>query len=132
MEKSTPGNLIKELILTKEAAHSEEGKVLKAHFLLTYESLRPINIIKSTFKEAIAAPEIKTSIANSAMGLVGGFIAKKAFTGNSKSPLTNLGGIILEMVVASKVTSNAEEIKAIAAIVLKKIVNQQTNPETAA
>ena len=50
MEKINAAILLKQLILVKEAEHIVEGKLLKDHFHLTYESLKPINIIKDTFK----------------------------------------------------------------------------------
>ena len=129
MEKLKAVVVLKQLILVKESEHIIEGKLLKEHFHLTYESLNPINIIKSTFKEMVSAPDLKTNVVNTAIGLTAGFIAKKVFTGNSDNPLTKISGIILEMVIASKVTKNAEEIKSIAAIIVKKIINQHADSE---
>ena len=73
--------------------------------------------------------DIKSGIVNMAMGATTGFIAKKVFTGRSENPLMKLSGVILEMVVASNVTKNAEEIKSIAVIILKKIIRQQADSE---
>ena len=98
--------------------------MLKEHFHLAYESVKPVNIIKNTIKEIISSPDLKTKVVNAAIGLSVGFVAKKVFTGKSDNPLIKLSGTILEMVIASKVTANAEEIKSIANIVLKKIIKQ--------
>ena len=126
-----PSVIIKQLILKKEAEHQAEGKLLKDHFHLTYESLKPVNIIKNTIKELISAPDIKTNVVNAALGLTTGFVAKKIFTGKSENQITKLAGVILEMVVASKVAKNADEIKSIAGIILKKIVNPDSPSEEA-
>src|ERR1035441_325401 len=124
MKKIHPSTTLKQLILEKKTEHFVEGKLLKEHFHRTYESFKPLNIIKNTFKEIISVPDLKTNVVNSAIGITTGFVAKKIFTGKSHNPLTKLFGIILEMVVASKVTKNADEIKSIGSIILKKIINQ--------
>jgi|ERR1035437_37823 hypothetical protein len=124
MKKSDTGTLLKQLILIKEAEHLVEGKLLKEHFHQTYESLKPVNIIKGTFKEMFSAPDLKTNIVDAAIGITTGFVAKKVFTGRSHNPLTKLFGFILEMIIASKVTKNAGDIKSIGSIILKKIINK--------
>ena len=123
--------LLKQLILVKETEHFVEGKLLKDHLHNAYESLKPINIMKNTFKEIISDSDLKKNIVDAALGFTTGFVAKKIFTGNSHNPLTKLAGNILEMVIASKVAKNAEEIKIIGSIILKKIINQQVDSEKA-
>ena len=66
---------------------------------------------------------------NAAIGFTTGFITKKVFTGKSNNPMTKLFGTVLEMVVASKVTKNADEIKSIATIIVKKITDQFADSE---
>jgi|ERR1035437_3782309 hypothetical protein len=129
MKKSDAGALLKQLIHEKETEHFIEGKLLREHFHRTYESLKPLNIIKNTFKEMISVPDLKTNVVNAAIGITTGFVVKKVFTGKSHNPLTKLFGIILEIVVASKVTKNADEIKSIGNIILKKIINQHNDSE---
>lgn len=116
--------MLKQLILIKEAEHIVEGKLLKDHFHRAYESLKPVNIIKNTFKEIISGPDLKTNIVDAVIGITTGFVAKKVFTGKSHNPLTKIFGIILEMVVASKITKNVDEIKSLGSIILKKIITQ--------
>jgi|ERR1035437_355343 hypothetical protein len=127
MKKPDAGTLLKQLILAKEAEHIVEGKQLKDEFHQVYESLKPINIIKNTFRKIFSVSDLKTNIIDVAIGITTGFVAKKVFTGRSHSPLTKLAGIILEMVVANKATKNADEIKSIGSIILKKIIHQQVD-----
>ena len=125
MKKSDAGTLLKELILVKEAEHLVEGKLLKEHIHLAYESLKPINIIKNTFKGMFSAPDLKTNIVNAAVGLTTGVAARKIFTGKSHNPLTKLFGFILEMAVAGAVTKNPETIKSIGGYILKSIFRKK-------
>lgn len=127
MQELEPSILLKQLILETEAEYRLEGKILKDHFHQTYESLKPINLIKDTLKEAISSPDIKANMVNAAIGLTTGFIGKKVFVGKSDNQLKKLTGAILEMVIASKVTKNADEIKAIVKIVARKIINHTSD-----
>ena len=103
MKKIKASVLLKQLILVKETEHFVEGKLLNDHLHSTYESLKPINIIKNTFKEIISTPDLKKKVVDAAIGFTTGFVIKKIFTGNSHNPLTKLVGNILEMAVAGKV-----------------------------
>lgn len=111
MEKQDPTALLKTAIQAKTLEQAEEGRLLKAHFHVTYESLKPVNILKSTIKNIITAPDLKASLVNTAIGMTTGFIAKKLFTAGSSNPLTKLLGVFIETFVANGVARNAEENK---------------------
>jgi hypothetical protein len=129
MKKLDSSALLKQLILLKEVNHLVEGRLLKEHFRQTYESVMPMNIIRNAFNKMFAVREVRVSIVDMAIGATTGFVAKKVFTGRSDNPLIKLSGIILEMVVASKVTQNADEIKILGSIILNKIVNRHSDFE---
>lgn len=129
MEQQEAFFLLKQLISEKESEHLTEEKILKTHFHAAYQSIKPINLIKNTFKEVISSPYFKTNVVNAAIGLTAGFVVKKLFIGESQKALMKLSGIILELVIANKVSKNADEIKSIAGIVLKKIIRQCSNAE---
>jgi hypothetical protein len=103
MQKITTITDLKEAIQQLEYEQATELALLKEQLLDTCESLRPINLIKSTFKEAYSAPDFKTTIVKAIIGMATGFVAKKVFIGKTNNPIKKLAGFILEMVVASKV-----------------------------
>ncbi len=107
-----------------ETKRSGEWIQLREQFMTTYENLKPINLLKRSFKEVITAPDLKTTIGNAAIGLVSGFIAKKAILGKTNNPLTKLLGILIEMVVAGKVVKNAEGIKSFGGMLLNKFIGK--------
>jgi hypothetical protein len=125
MEKSDPTLLLKQLILVKTAEQKAEGRLLKDQFQITYEILKPVNIIKSTLKEVIAGPDPNTSLIDSGLGYITGFLARKILIGKTNNPVTKLLGYILQKVVSGKVIKNADEIKSIGNVVLQKIINKQ-------
>lgn len=124
LKPPAPGELIRKLILEKSLQHASEGQQLKVHYHRTYESLRPVNIIRDTIKNVFVSPELKTGIVNYLMGIASGFIVKKVITGRSSSTLASLAGMVMELVVSRKVSSNGAEIRVLAALILRKIMDR--------
>lgn len=125
MASITTAAELKNAIQQLEVKQASEFKLMKEEFKGTYENLKLINIIKNTFKQAASAPELKTDIINTAIGLSTGFVAKKLMLGKTLNPFSKLLGIIVELAVANKVTKNAGGIKTIGSMIIKKIFNKQ-------
>ena len=122
MQKINTLVALKQTILDLENTQSAEWRLVKEDALAAYESLKLINIIKNTLKHTLAAPELKTTIADTAIGLTTGFIAKKVMIGNTANPFKKLLGLILELTVANKVVHNAAAIKSVGGILLDKLI----------
>ena len=127
MPTITTAATLADAIQQLETKRSGEWIQLREQFMITYENLKPINLLKRSFKEVIAAPDLKTTVGNAAIGLVSGFIAKKAILGKTNNPLTKLLGILIEMVVAGKVVKNAEGIKSFGGMLLNKFIGKNDN-----
>ncbi len=82
--------------------------LLKAQFHTTYESLKPINLIKNTFKEVVATPNIRSTLIKNAIGLATGYLSKKVLVGSSHNPIKKVLGIVLEFVVANVVANKVD------------------------
>jgi hypothetical protein len=104
---------LKDAILQLESKRTDEGKELKEQFFIAYESIKPINLIKSTFKEAAASTDIQDNILTTSVGLTAGYLSKKIFEGTSHSPLKKLFGTALLFGVTQAVAKNPEAIKAL-------------------
>jgi hypothetical protein len=114
MKKITSLIELKELILLLELQKAYEGKLLKEQFKTTYQNLRPVNLIKNTFKELVTAPNLKENLLNTALGIIAGYLSKKAIIGNSHNPLKQIAGTLLQMGVTGIVAKNTTGIKSIA------------------
>ena len=125
MQKITNTVDLKIAIQQLENKKAEEWPLLKDQFHVFYENSKPLNIIRNTFKEFIASPDLKTTLINGAIGLATGFVTKKIVVGNTHNPITKLLGYLVEMVVAKKVTGNADEIKSFGSSFLSKIFDSQ-------
>ncbi len=100
-------------ILQLEARQSEEVKMLRAQFCLAFESVKPINLIKSTFKEAAESLELKENILNTSVGLSAGYLSKKLFVGMSHNPVKKLLGNVLMFGITNVVAKHPDAIKSL-------------------
>jgi hypothetical protein len=93
---------LKSAIQLLEAEHAVSGQMLKEQFYLTYESFRPVNIIKSTLKDIAASPYLVDNILSTTMGLATGYISKKIIVGASGNMFRKLLGSLLQFGVTIK------------------------------
>lgn len=102
---------LSEAILFLENKQAQEGKRLKLEFQEAYESLKPINLLKNTFKQVTASNELKGNLLNTVVGLGAGFLTKAVFTGISHSPVKRLIGNALMFGITNIVAKNPEFVK---------------------
>lgn len=104
-----------------ETKRKDQGNILREQFYLTYESLKPLNIIKNTLKDAATSGELKDNIMNTSVGLAAGYISKKVFEGVSNNPLKKLFGSALMFGITNIVTRNPETMKLLGSKFLNSI-----------
>ena len=104
---------LKNAIQLLEIEQGIKGQLLKEQFYLTYESLKPINILKKTLKEISSSPYLINNISGTAMGLASGFLSKKIFVGTSGNIFRKLIGSLLQFGITNVVTQNSDIIKSV-------------------
>lgn len=129
MKKITNAEDLSKAIKHLEAKQFSEGVLLKEHFFIAYDSIQPINIIKTTLKEMVQSSELKTNLSKLVFGSVSGIIAKKIVIGETHNPISKLMGVAVEMLVSKSVIKNADQIKTIGLSVLNKILNRPKDLE---
>ena len=129
MQAITTAAELKNAIQQLEVKQAGEFKLMKEEFEDTYENLKLINIIKNTFKQAASAPDLKTDIINTAIGLSTGFVAKKLMLGKTLNPFSKLLGVIVELAVANKVTKNADQMRSTGSVIMNKLFKQKDQAE---
>jgi len=129
MHKITSATELKDAILLLEKKKADQSLLLKKEFNTAFESLKPINLIKNTFSELMASPDLKGNIINTGIGMAVGYLSKKAIVGRTHNPLKNIGGSILQMVVSKIVAKNTERIKTSGVDFLKKIFSKYRNEQ---
>ena len=113
MQNITSIAKLKDAIQLLEADQALKGLLLKDQFYLTYESLKPVNLIMHTLKEISSSPYLINDISGTAMGLAGGFLSKKIFVGTSGNVIRKLIGSILQFGVTNVVAKNSDIIKSL-------------------
>ena len=113
METITSVVSLKNAIQLLEAEQTVKGIILKEQFQLTFESLKPINILKNTLKEVSSSPLLIDNILGSVVGLATGYLSKKIVVGASGNIFRNMLGSILQFGVTNVVSRHPEGIKSI-------------------
>lgn len=106
MAKKNATDTLKEAIQLLEKARDAEGELLKEQFHLTYESLKPINLIRNTFREVVDSHEIQEKLVEAGVDAVTGFVAKKINEKTDNNKLLKIGGLLLQIGVTNYIARN--------------------------
>lgn len=130
MQKIITAADLKNAIRQLEDRQAGEWPLLKEQFLITYEGLKPLNVLKNTFKGLVYSPGAKSNILGIATGLTAGYLSNTLLPGGSGNLVKKLFGTILQW-GASTAVANPKAIKSIAGSLLaffsKKKVIQSKN-----
>jgi hypothetical protein len=102
---------LKNAIRLAEVRLSTNGQLLKEQLLLTYDSLKPASLIRSTLKEITSSPFLIGNLAGSVIGLTTGYLSNKIVIGSSVSVLRRLIGSVLQFGITNIISKNSEVIK---------------------
>ena len=110
--KITTASQLDLAILELEQRRTIQEKDLIEHFNFTYQSFRPLNLIKNAIEDIAGSPEIRDNVINAAVGVGTGFVTKKLLVGKSPSLFKKILGGAVEFVVANVVAKHTDDIKA--------------------
>jgi len=125
MQKITPTDELKNAIQLLEVEQAAKWLVLKEQFHLTYESLKPVNLFKSTLNEVASSPYLIDNIIGNAVGLATGYLSKKIVIGASGNIFRKLIGFVLQFGVANFVAHRPEAIKSIGQFILQHVFRKK-------
>jgi hypothetical protein len=111
MEAITTTDELKNAIQILEFDQQIREQQLKEQVYLTIESLKPVNLIKSTLHEVVSSPHLIDNLLGVAMGLTSGYITKKIALGKSVSVIRKILGTLLEFGITNVVAQNTDSIK---------------------
>jgi hypothetical protein len=115
--------LLDETIEVIKIQQTEQLALLKEQFYNTYESLKPVNLIKDTFNQLITSPELKGNLMNNIIGLATGYVSRKILFRSSAGPVMKVAGKLLQFVVSNFVSKHPDGIKNAGENILAKIVS---------
>ncbi len=97
-------------ILALEAERIRQEADLKNAAAAALDSLKPINLIRSTFQSTVKTPGFGKSLLRGVVGLAAGFLSKKLFVMGSSNIVKKALGTVVELGVAKAVAKNAGKI----------------------
>ena len=101
---------LNEAIILVKNKRTLQLKIVKEQLHVTFESLKPINLIKNAFQEVTKSPELKSNILNNVIGLTTGYLSKKVIVGASHNPIKKLWGTFLQLVITSFVARHSDAV----------------------
>lgn len=111
MENQYTVESLREEIRALEIKQAEEGKLVKVHLLITYENLKPINILRNIVTDFYSSDNYKQDFLEIVAGMTSGFITKKIIIGRSKNPMLKLVGLAIQFGMTTLVSKKYNAIK---------------------
>ena len=111
MKTESSTDILNREIFLLEQKRLVEFRNLKEQLHTTYESLKPINFLKSTFEDVTHSPEIKGGVGKAAIGMVSGYLLKKLMFGPSINPIKNILGVAFQALITNVAAQNSDKIK---------------------
>jgi hypothetical protein len=125
MQNITSTLALKNAIQLLEADQAVKGQLLKEQFYVTYESLRPVNLIKNTLHDISTSPYLIDNILSTGMGIASGFLTNKIFVGRSGNIVRNLLGTILQFGVTNVVAQHPAAVKSLGEIIMHFLIRKK-------
>jgi hypothetical protein len=111
MIKQKPVDSLRESIRLLEIKQAEEAKILKEQFSVTVESLKPVNLLKSSIKEMTSSADLKNNLFETVFSILGGYLSKKIMVNSKSGPFLKIAGAVLQFGVTTVLAQNAEKIR---------------------
>jgi hypothetical protein len=106
----SPASALDEAIYLLEKKQTQQLQILREQFLVTYESLKPINLIKSTFHEATASLDTKKSLLVTVIESATDYLSKRVLTDTPDHSITKTIVNFLKFAITSVVSKYSETI----------------------
>jgi hypothetical protein len=123
MKNTNATDALNEAIDLLEEKKVQELEAIKEHFRLTYEGLKPANLLQSALNGEQVVPTVKNDLLGNLIGLAVGYAAKKVFVGASHNAMRKMFGTILQITVTNIVAKNSSKIIEVGQTILQRISN---------
>jgi len=111
MQKTTASLSLKQSILALERQQAEQANLLKEQFTITYESLKPIAVLRKALQEITNPSDLKDNLIQTFAGVITGFLCRSLLVRSSGNPLFRLAGLFVHHQISNFVARHADSIK---------------------
>ncbi len=130
MTQPTAKEKLRDSIQQLEIQQAREGEELKAQFKATYESLKLVNLVKSSLKEVTESVEIKNTLFESIISVVSGYLSRKLMVNKNSNPFLKIVGLVMQFGITNLVAKNAEVIRMYVTELIDKFLHpKEETPE---
>jgi hypothetical protein len=126
MQSITSTAELKEAISLLQEKQVFQGIELKAEFFSVIESIKPVNVIKSTFSQVATSTDLISNILSTTVGLAAGYISNRTLVGSSANLLKKLFGTVLQFGITILIARNPEAVKSLGHTLLHRLLNKET------
>jgi len=112
---------LKNAIQLLEAEHAANGKQLKAQLYATYESFKPVNLIRSALRDITSSPHMIDNIVGTTVGLAAGLVSNVVFKGLAGPGIRRVISPVLQSGVTSFVAKHTGSLRSVGAMALLRI-----------
>jgi hypothetical protein len=120
---STAG--LKNAIQLLEVKQAANRKQLKEQIYSTYESFKPVNLLKSTLHDISSSPNLIDNVLSIVLGLASGLISNIVFKGMAGTRFRKLLSPVLQSGVTNFIAQHTDSIRSIGEIVLLRIFRKK-------
>ena len=125
MQNITSTADLKNAIQLIEVEQAENGQLLKKQFYTTYESIKPVNLIKGTLRDIVSTPNLIDNVLDTVIGLASGYLTKRLVVGASGNIFRRLFGSMVQLGITNVVTQHPEGIKSIGHYIIQHIFRKK-------
>jgi hypothetical protein len=125
MGNITTSTELRNAILLLEEQQSVQGLVLREQFFDVVESIKPVNIFKSTLSQVTSSPDLLGGLLSTTVGLAAGYLSNKTLVGSSANLFKKLLGTVLQFGITTMIVKNPEAVKSLGQILLHRVFNKK-------
>jgi len=127
MQNTSTSAELKFAIQLLESQQLIKQEQLINQFKITYECLKPVNIIKDSINDFFKPPLASDNLLGTVIGLASGFLTKKIAVGTSHNLFRNILGSLIQVGVTSAVSNHSETIISIGQIIYQKLFHKNNS-----
>lgn len=119
---------LSDAILLLEMKQAMNAQQLQKELQYAFESLKPVNLIKSTIQDMAASSYLISNVWGASLGLISGYLSQKLSTDKSHSFGYKIMGTALQIALANLATIDSDDLKYYGQAILDKIFSN-TKPK---
>ncbi len=127
MQNISSSRELKDAIRQLEEKQAVNGQLLKEQFLIIVESIKPVNLIRSTIKDVTSSPDLISNILSTTLGLTAGYLTNKTLVRSTGGALKKLLGTVLQFGVTSVFVRNPDAVKSIGQSIIQRFLSKKAD-----